>query len=146
MLLTVLSVMVVIVSGDTEVVNFFTSEKDDLNASIPWYPLLLATVARTYLLYSFRVGKKLPLHVAAMITLTAAPPLLTGRVWNVCNDFPIGGSCPYEYWLALPAQPFGPKTLRLSWPASVRIIWGILPGQISPSRCIAPCRDQSQTL
>ena len=132
-LLAVFCVMMVTVSGDTEVVNLITSEKHVINEDIPWCIFFSPRDAHRPHVFTmlFRAVRAVSSFLYPKRTIMiAAPPLLTENVRNVCDDFPIAGSCPYECWLALPALPYGAKTLRLSWPASVRLAHYYLPRQI----------------
>ena len=60
------------------------------------------------------------LEVGAQFSTKCAPVSDSRAVRDVCEYVPFG-KCPYESWFGIPAELVGYKTLRVSWPASVRI-------------------------
>lgn len=102
---------------------------------------VLITPFRAYKALSMKLG------VAQNIRITPGLPSLVQTMEAVCDsDFPIGGTCPYEYWVALPSAPYGAKTLRLSWPAFVSNVANLCQRPMINIQFEASCSVRDQAL
>ncbi|SRR5258708_6912709 len=113
----IISLCIIDVKADTEIVNFNSHVDFDIQISVPWCRLSYQPLSAT-LTVSYRVVNVLEPGRAVDFHMAVAPS--SKNVSQICGDWTTG-MCPYEMWFSLPCFPEGRKTLRFSWPAFVSI-------------------------
>src|SRR5258708_3462612 len=107
----IISLCIIDVKADTEIVNFNSHVDFDIQISVPWCRLSYQPLSAT-LTVSYRVVNVLEPGRAVDFHMAVAPS--SKNVSQICGDWTTG-MCPYEMWFSLPCFPEGRKTLRFSW-------------------------------